>query len=766
MNAAARALLLALDRVQGRAGFASVGSSPFFFPDLTVKGIGEIAFPLSKQQASTFTRMAELAPYGKGAKTKHDESVRKCWQLDAKHFSFKGKAWNRYLKDTLEKVSADLGISGKISAKPYKLLLYGPGGHFKAHRDTEKLDAMFGTLIVALPSRHEGGQLRIRHGGKQVIVDFSTETHRDDFQHAAFFADCEHEVVPVKSGYRFCVVFNLVLENGDPAPLNLKAEDHAERLAALLEKAVHEQAADNPTVILLQHQYTEANFSLRNLKGNDRHRAAALFASAGKVGLTARLALATLYQMGELESEDDWRHGSWGYADADEGTMGEVYEESLELSHWRDATDRKVSMGSFPVTLDELITTVNFSKIDPDEKAGEGYTGNAGCTMEYWYRRAAVVLWPEGCDEAIRCAKNMPDACETLLAMSAGKMTGPGSPFDKLAKTAIRVMSSQEEPRYHPHRNLDTDARKPVTRLALALAQAKRTDLIEGIARSLTPLHLAVCPAAVWRKLFSICPAETFVTAFSHWLKSPEDFREPLFAVLDGLCAKQSKDDWVAKIAAALVRLEPTKVPEWDARNSRDPKPAGNLDESRILLTASRRLTQKADIAAAITFLKSDASLFAVRKMIGPLFIDKISKNLLEESAVAMELLKFCKVSLAKEISRPLLPYPDWLRPCPPVAKEKSTLHYGRKEPQRSVLEELAAFMADPAAKQLAIRRREAQRVVAEEFIRMHFLDLDCKTIRQGTPHTLLCTKNDRSHRHELEWRRKDVALLKMLDQW
>ena len=32
----------------------------------------------------------------------------------------------------------------------YKLLLYKTGGHFKAHRDTEKAEGMFGTLIVQL----------------------------------------------------------------------------------------------------------------------------------------------------------------------------------------------------------------------------------------------------------------------------------------------------------------------------------------------------------------------------------------------------------------------------------------------------------------------------------------------------------------------------------------------------------------------------------------------------------------------------------------
>jgi len=37
------------------------------------------------------------------------------------------------------------------------MLVYDQGSFFKSHRDTEKTDGMFGTLVVALPSAHRGG---------------------------------------------------------------------------------------------------------------------------------------------------------------------------------------------------------------------------------------------------------------------------------------------------------------------------------------------------------------------------------------------------------------------------------------------------------------------------------------------------------------------------------------------------------------------------------------------------------------------------------
>ena len=42
----------------------------------------------------------------------------------------------------------------------------------------------------------------------------------------------------------------------------------------------------------------------------------------------------------------------------------------------------------------------------------------------------------------------------------------------------------------------------------------------------------------------------------------------------------------------------------------------------------------------------------------------------------------------------------------------------------------------------------------------MNMLDLDCTTIRQGRPHKLACTKNNRSYQHAVATRGKDKSLL------
>ena len=63
-------------------------------------------------------------------------------------------------------------------------------------------------MVICLPCPHEGGQLRIAHQGQETIFDWSQE-EADKIQWAAFYSDCEHEVLEVKSGHRITLSYNL-----------------------------------------------------------------------------------------------------------------------------------------------------------------------------------------------------------------------------------------------------------------------------------------------------------------------------------------------------------------------------------------------------------------------------------------------------------------------------------------------------------------------------------------------------------------------------
>jgi hypothetical protein len=85
-----------------------------------------------------------------------------------------------------------------------------------------------GSLVVVLPTRHEGGQIVLHESGKNWIIDSDQECtiesdkewtidFADKFAAAtkpsicfiAFSGDVEHEALPVTSGYRVTLTYNL-----------------------------------------------------------------------------------------------------------------------------------------------------------------------------------------------------------------------------------------------------------------------------------------------------------------------------------------------------------------------------------------------------------------------------------------------------------------------------------------------------------------------------------------------------------------------------
>lgn len=83
---------------------------------------------------------------------------------------------------------------------------------FHPHVDTPRGSRQFGSLVVCLPCVHSGGELLVRHGGTTVQYDWSTRSaNSNHIQWAAFYSDCEHEVVEVTGGHRLTLTYNLYL---------------------------------------------------------------------------------------------------------------------------------------------------------------------------------------------------------------------------------------------------------------------------------------------------------------------------------------------------------------------------------------------------------------------------------------------------------------------------------------------------------------------------------------------------------------------------
>ena len=171
------------------------------------------------------------------------------------------------------------GISESIEAELYKLLIYDQGSFFVSHRDTEKAPGMFATMVLVLPSTHSGGELVIKHLGREVVLDPRPE-EPSEIGFAAFYADCVYEVRPVTTGCRPTLVYNLRFV-GKRCPL--KAPDYRPehgRVVELLSSWASAEDEPDKLILPLEHAYTPAELSFGTLKGADAGVASVLVKAA------------------------------------------------------------------------------------------------------------------------------------------------------------------------------------------------------------------------------------------------------------------------------------------------------------------------------------------------------------------------------------------------------------------------------------------------------------------------------------------------------
>lgn len=403
--------------------------------DLEVKGIGELRFPISDSQALQLRHVGRPAPYGKGEKTLLDPRVRDTWKVPKSRVKIDQQRWNRTLLPMLDSLRTDLGLpdSYKLKAEFHAMLLYGPGQFFSPHQDSEKADAMIGTLAVILPSSYKGGSFVIEHQGERVTYRGS----KDRLTFIAFYADCRHEVRPVTAGFRIVLTYNLILDGEpaaagagtagvEPGPVEALAGGLREHFETPLparrfgrEKDAPLREPPNRLVYLLDHQYTERGLAWHRLKGKDVARAQALRAAAERAGCELVLALAEVHETWscfEPGWDEPWsgRHRSWerhgddwveddpATDDPDGYDLVDLVDWGIRLNRWVDPSGRKAIPIVTRIDDDEVCATTPSSALEPYASEYEGYMGNYGNTMDRWYRRAAIVVWPRERAFAVR----------------------------------------------------------------------------------------------------------------------------------------------------------------------------------------------------------------------------------------------------------------------------------------------------------------------------------------------------------------------------
>jgi hypothetical protein len=178
-------------------------------------------------------KVASPAPFGRDGEAVFDPEIRKAFEIprsrlpsDLLEALALSSRWN------FKKMEEAMKPEGKNWAcQLYKIHMYGPGGKFKDHVDTLHKNNHVATVVLSLPSEHDGGALHVRHHGEAMKFNSAKGPKKAKFgdsrmfRYAAFFTDCTHSVQEVISGWRVVVQYD-VYENGDDTEIEGSDQDN------------------------------------------------------------------------------------------------------------------------------------------------------------------------------------------------------------------------------------------------------------------------------------------------------------------------------------------------------------------------------------------------------------------------------------------------------------------------------------------------------------------------------------------------------------
>jgi hypothetical protein len=752
--------------------------------DLEVQGVGALTFPVPPAQAEQLCRLARPARYGRGERTLLDARVRDTWEIPKSRVKIDKRRWNNTLRPVLDRLGTELGLppGRKLKAELHSMLVYGRGQFFLPHQDSERGDGMVGSLVVTLPSAFKGGDLVVEHGGQSEA--YTARSARTSASFVAFYADCRHEVRPVRSGYRIVLTYDLTL-GGPGATAEWPPEPEAVEAAAgcLAEHfdtpGLRADVPPDRLVYLLDHEYTQRGLGWSCLKGNDGRRAAVLRAAAERCGCDATLALADVqevwsaYEPGwgrrwqgggrrrrwagwdgdggdhdEDDEDDPWPVG--GEADdLDAYELGELVDSSITLDHW---VDEQLDPST---TNDEVCASTPSVDLRPYSSEYEGYMGNYGNTMDRWYRRAAVVVWPRSRAFVVRARGS---ALWAVGELSARLRAGEREEARNLAATL--------EP-FWPRAAASGDGR-----LCGAALRVARTLDEPGVAamllRSFPLERLARAHARALAALASGYGDDWVAGLVGLWW---DDERRPR-----SLAAGLDRRRWVASLPGLCQSLAGAGPAGASVANAIVVAAwrwlAGAFDQARQLPRPSQREARLAELAAPVLGLLRSAAATgssAVRdEAVALLCDDREEAAELLGGALAVvraahrlppaqraeagvdEVARSCARRIEADLARPPRADDDW----------SVALTVGCR---CELCQILAAFLADPARRTFEWPIAEKKRQHVHSVLNQGEAPVLHRTRRTGSPYTLVLTKTTELHERERKARRQREADLAWL---
>ena len=267
---------------------------------LDISIAGEEAGTLENPNIDLILQHSTLSSYGKGERTVMDTTYRNGLEIPAESFKWVGKSYDPVDYHFNGKIAAAMFLGRKVKLELYKIAIYKAGGHFDWHMDTTHDDDHQATLLLALNTTWEGGDLVLRVNGVETHVDMrpkptvSEEVYKGTaVQAVVFYTDTEHKVEPVSNGVRIVLQYDVKVMEGELDEVKSFSDsvlEHVEKLHNLRDREglsvavpsagvvqdivdiveeLLEEEEEEEVAFALQHLYRKSSIVREYLKGGD-----------------------------------------------------------------------------------------------------------------------------------------------------------------------------------------------------------------------------------------------------------------------------------------------------------------------------------------------------------------------------------------------------------------------------------------------------------------------------------------------------------------
>ncbi len=419
--------------------------------------------------------------------------------------------------------------------------------------------------------------------------------------------------------------------------------------------------------------------------------------------------------------------------------MGEVYDSRLSADHWSDQHGDKVRMGEIRLDENEIVAHETLDEADPNREDFEGFTGNAGMTLERWYHRAAVVIWPRSKHFQVLCSSGTDTAIGGLEPMVKQLKCATKASREELRRECLAFASAILETWQPGSHDYSPEKKDRVDRNLFPdlLCELDAVELVQQLLMEVLPVDSTV---QLGKSFVKYCKQHGWATFEAGLTKVLETTTQATVTrnadLLRALCVGRDKNleriETCRRLSERLVQSltvfdQQPRDHDWRWPRIERATLLSSLVAALTAVTAEQPLAQLIDHTLACDqYDLTEAHLTAIFAL-----ESQLAKLPGGDTAIS-RWLAACRCALESRTAE--------APPRPTDYRRADNLSCKCKDCRA-----LSAFLADP-------NQREARFPMAKE--RRHHLHAtivsnrcDCSHItdHRGSPHTLVCTKTTAS---------------------